>query len=217
MGRILRYLGVVVALLAGIVSLSGCTYYVGQMDQLVPLPDNVAVKQPPQITSCSATFQITSHHPVYRTACAWGWWPTPYFGCGGCGYWRWRCWSVWDHTDFCGDLIVRLEVMDPSDDLDATHSPRVRVLGAEPASSGGPTTSCLLPVTSTEVPIGPGDIVGSGLNKSVTVRLTNVCGQFTPDCQELAAVIPLRVLFDDCGTNMASVNACRATVVVKSP
>jgi hypothetical protein len=208
--------GLLVALTLVVSFLSACMYYAGQVDGLVPTPDSAAVKRPPEIVSCSATFTQTSRQPFYTTDCGWIWIPSPCDDAMGhdCGWWDWRCWSVWQHTEVCGDIVLRLEVYDPSDDLDASKSPSLYIYAGEPL----PGVPCRLAIVEKQIPVRPQDIMpaaGRPKTKIVSVRYGNVCGKITPTCKELGVTIPLSIAFVDCGEVMYSLNTCGAELRVK--
>ena len=210
--------GALVVLSLGVSFLSACMYYAGQGDELVPTPDSAAVKEPPTIVSCSATFTQTSRQPFYETECGLVWVPSPCYLSGGgshdCGWWDWRCWSVWRYTDVCGDIVLQLQVYDPSDDLDTSKSPALVIHPGEPL----PGVPCRLSIPEKLVSIRPQDIMpglGQPKTKAISVRYGNVCGRITSTCKELGAMIPLSIAFQDCGGVMYSLNTCYAELRIK--
>jgi hypothetical protein len=205
---------VVLAALVG--CLSACMYYAGQWEELVPSPETSVVKEPPSIVSCSAAFTQTSRQPYYDVECGWVWIPRPcdYDRVRDCGWYDWRCWSVWKYTDVCGDIVLKLEVYDPSDDLDPAKSPMLVVHPSEPL----PGVPCRLSVADKVIPIRPQDIMpgaGQPKTKVISLRYGNVCGRITSSCRELGALIPLSVSFQDCGGVLYSRNTCYAELRVK--
>jgi hypothetical protein len=208
--------GLLATLVLGVSFLSACMYYAGQETGLVPSPDSAAVKSPPEILSCSATFSQTSRQPHYTTECGWIWTSTPCDDAMGhdCGWWDWRCWSVWQYTEVCGDIVLKLEVYDPSDDLNASRSPSLVIHPGEPLSG----VACRLAAAEKQVPIKPQDIMpaaGQPNTKTISVRYGNVCGRITGTCRELGVLLPLSISFVDCGTVMYSLNTCFAELRVK--
>jgi len=217
-GRVVSHRARLVAMcLAALLPLlGGCFLFVGDTADLIPMPEGVTVLQPPQITSCDATFIRRDCDDFYETVCGYfcrrRWWNF------GLGIWEWRwgycCYKFWRYTDCWGDISIKLSVHDPSDDLDLDKAPRVRVFDSEPAPGSG---HCLLNVSRTDLPIASTDITGSGVDKTVTVTVRNVKVRFTSDCQTFAASLPLRIVFEDCGEEMASLNECRATIQITKP
>lgn len=192
--------------------LTSCSYFIGDTSELVPSPGNVEVLSPPEITSCEATYIRRDCDDEYETIC--GYFCRRWDYALGCWRWYYCCYRSWKHTDCWGDISIRLTVNDPSDDLDARKSPRVRVFDSEPTPG---SNTCLINVSQTDIPITSTDVTGSGPIKTVTVRLRNVNVRFTSTCSKFAATLPLRIVFEDCGEEMASLNECRATVEFSKP
>jgi len=208
--RAVRMMALAVGLALLLPTLTSCWLLVGTTADLVPVPDGVAVLQPPQITSCDATFIRSSCTPHYERVCHyvryWQWW----WG----WQWRWSCYNVWKYTDCWGDISLRIAVNDPSDDLHASKSPRVRVFDSEPLSATG---GCTLAVARQDIPITVTDVTGAGPMKTVTVRVRGISMRFTSQCLSVGAMIPVRIVFNDGGEEMASVNELRASVRVDRP
>jgi hypothetical protein len=208
-----RLLGGLYALLSALV-LSSCAYFPGSMTDLVPIPSDVKVQEPPQITSCSASFILSRCEDEYETVCGylcrrWDWW-------WDCWRWYYCCQRYWVRKHCSGDISIKLTVNDPSNDLDMEKNPRVRVFDAEPMPGSAPNT-CLLNIGQTDVAISSTDITESGPTKTVTVRIRNVQLTFTSQCERYASSLPLRIVFQDCGKEMASINECRASVEFLKP
>jgi len=209
--------------------LSSCSYYAGNEEELVPWPADVVIMKRPTITDAQASFVLVRKDDSYRLA--YGWCchcsckppdpqePPPLGSfCPTCPCCYWCCWRVWDHTDVWGDIILTLQVNDPSNDLDQGHSPAVYVQGSEPGPSGGAASSCTLNVEPHAIPIGPGEITGVGSMKTVKVRIQNVTMRFDGSCGTFSAVLPLSIQFADCGITMTSMNTSRsASLLIPRP
>lgn len=199
----------IIGLLVGVVLLQACQFYAGNLDGLAPSPVGVSVKRPPEIISGRADFVRLGHKHNYRTVCGfvWDWW----WG------WVWDCWSVWDSTDVWGDVILTLEVDDPSDDLLRSRSPRVHIRASLPGGGSGGASGCPLSVGPTTIPLSAGDVVGSGSAKSLSVRIPNVTAKFTTSCQVFSASLPVSLQFEDCSESLSSVNELRVGLIVPKP
>lgn len=209
-------LGCLAGLVVLVLATGGCFYFVGDTSRVAPRPADVRIQRPPTINSCEAEFIVTNQRDHYEQVCGWCWNPCcrPCPG-GCCGCYYWCCRTVWRWKDVTGDIVLRLTVSDPSDDLDLAKSPRVRVLDSRPAE--GADQGCLLPLRSTDIVLVATDITGEGAVKTVQVRLRGVGLRFTGDCPAFAARIPLRIVFIDCGREMLSTNGCEAVLLVRRP
>ncbi len=180
----------------------GCTYLVGDLAELAPSPVGVTVERLPEILSCRADFVAAGFRDLYEKRCGRVWDPEEEI-------WRWRCWSVWVGRDVWGDVVVTLDVNDPSGDLDPEKSPQLHLAGALPSGQG-----CSLSMPASSLAIGPADVVGSGPAKTIRVRVPNLRVRFTPSCRALSAVLPMVLAFRDCGTTMTSVNTAQAVLTI---
>ncbi|MGB2983240.1 MAG: hypothetical protein WBC63_05180 [Candidatus Bipolaricaulia bacterium] len=197
-------LSYVVVLLSLLFSASGCTFLIGGTSAFVPIPDDVRLQEIPEILGCSAEFVLRSCNESYERVCGWFCWDEDE------EEWDYCCWTAWAHTDCWGDIVIQLTVRDPSDDLNQSKSPRVRVLDPRPVA--GAWDTCLFDVTQTDIPITSTDIAQGGPVKTVTVRLRNVHVRFTRDCRTFVAELPLRVLFNVDGQELLSANECSVRV-----
>ncbi len=193
--------GVLVVGLVGALA-AGCTYMVGDLADLAPSPVGVSVERLPEILAARADFVMAGFRDLYETRCGRIWDPDEEI-------WRWRCWSVWVGRNVWGDVVITLDVDDPSGDLDPSKSPQVHLAGALPSGQG-----CALSVPASALSIGPGDVIGSGAAKTVRVRVPNLTVRFTPSCRVLSGVLPLVLVFRDCGTTMTSVNTVQAVITI---
>lgn len=185
------------------VAVGGCSLYLGDLAELTPSPVGVSVQEAPEILSCQATFIVAGHRDLYERQCGYYWdsrWRV----------WRWHCWSVWVGADAWGDVVLTLEVRDPSNDLDIDKSPQVHVGVAVPGVDG-----CGIPIAPTSIPLAPGDVAGSGPTKTVTVRVPSLTVRFTNQCQVLSATFPVSILFRDCSETMSSVNALSVSLRIE--
>jgi hypothetical protein len=193
-------------ILSGLVLLSSCAYFVGQPIDLVPLPDTVGIQALPEILSCSATFVLRTSEDHFERICGFNCWDRDE------EEWRFCCRDVWQYTECLGDVVVRMTVNDPSDDLDSTKSPRVRVMDSLPVAGADERGSCQINVLQTDIPISPYDVSGSDAGKTVLVRISDVALRFTARCHTFRAVLPVMILFDDDGQALRSQNTSEATI-----
>lgn len=205
-----RIMGLVLSGCVTLMLAAGCSFLVGTNLDLVPVPENVAVKGLPQILSCEARFVEVSSQNTYERVCGCNCWDAEV------GYY-WCCRTVWRHTDFTGEIVLRLVVEDPSNDLAPGHSPRVRVMDALPVSTRSGEVLCPLAIVQTDIPIMVTNVVADGTRKTVTVRIRGISLRFTPSCRLRGAVLPMRVLFSDGGQQWMSANQQQAVVEVPLP
>ena len=191
--------------------LTSCFLFIGVPSDLLPLPDVVRILESPQIISCSATPILTTRENLYERVCGWYFWretgvQTPSTG------WIYDCRDVWRGRDCRYDITIRLTVSDPSDDLDLSKLPRVRVFDSEPAPGATGFRECLLDVARTDIVIESTDVQGSGATKTVTVRLRDVRTRFTTDCVTFSATLRFAIVFHADGEDLSSTNTCEAVV-----
>jgi len=191
--------------------LTSCFLFIGVPSDLLPLPDVVRILESPQILSCSATPIRTTCENLYERVCGWYFWretgvQTPSTG------WIYDCRNVWRGMDCRFDITIRLTVSDPSDDLDQSKLPRVRVFDSEPASGGSAYRDCLLDVSRTDIVIESTDVEGSGATKTVSVRLRDVGARFTVDCVTFSARLRFAIVFQADGEDLSSTNTCEPVV-----
>jgi len=226
MGRALRR-GIASLLLVAVGLTAGsCAFFPGTLTKIVPPPDSVIVRVPPTILSCSASWILSRCEDEYETVCGYlcRYWD-PCCDCDhGCdcghGCWRWRycCRQYWVRKHCWGDIAIKLTVADPSDDLNLEKNPRVRVFDAQPApGSAASSPTCLLTVEQTDIPLSVTDITDNGETKIVTVRLRDIHLVFNSSCSRYAARLPLRIVFRDCGKEMASLNECVVSIEYSKP
>ena len=187
-------------ILLGLVLLSSCAYFVGQPIDLVPLPDTVGIQALPEVLSCSATFVLRTSEDHFERICGFNCWDRDE------EEWRFCCRDVWQYTECLGDVVIRMTVNDPSDDLDSTKSPRVRVMDSLPVAGTDERGSCQLNVLQTDIPISPYDVSGSDAVKTVLVRIRDVALRFTARCHTFRAALPVMILFADDGQALRSQN-----------
>jgi len=198
------------------VLLTSCTLFVGNPSGLVPLPPDVGTLSPPRILSCDATVLTKSCEDLYERVCGWFYWTVPWVQTPAAG-WSYGCRNAWRETACWCDILLRLTVSDPSDDLDPRKSPRVRVLDSEPAPGGTGWGECLLDIARTDVAIEATDVTGGGTTKTVTVRLRDVRVRFTATCRMFSAILRLAVAFQDGDEELTSENLCETIVEVVRP
>jgi len=191
--------------------LTSCFLFIGVPTDLLPLPDIVRILESPQILSCSATPIRTTCDDLYERVCGWYFWreagvQTPSTG------WIYDCRDMWRVTECRYDITIRLTVLDPSDDLDPSKSPRVRIFDSEPAPGGSIYRDCLLDIPRTDVVIESTDVQGSGATKTVTVRLKDVRARFTTDCATFSATLRFAIVFQADSEDMFSTNTCETVV-----
>lgn len=191
--------------------LTSCFLFVGVPADLLPLPDVVRILESPQILSCGATLVRTTCENLYERVCGWYFWretgvQTPSTG------WIYDCRDVWRATECRYDITIRLTVSDPSDDLDLSKSPRVRVFDSEPAPGGSAYRNCFLDVARTDLVIESTDITESGGTKTVRVRLRDVSARFTTDCVTFSGTLRFAIVFQADGEDLLSTNTCEAIV-----
>lgn len=197
--------------LSGLVLLSSCAYFVGKPTDLAPLPDTVGIQSLPEILSCSAMFVLRTSEDHFERICGFNCWDRDE------EEWRFCCQDVWQYTECLGDVVIRLTVNDPSDDLDSAKSPHVRVLDSLPVSGTDEWGSCQLNVPQTDIPISPYDVSGSDAVKTVLVRTSNVPLRFTSGCHTFRAVLPVMIIFDDDGQALRSQNTSEPIIEYSRP
>ena len=206
---------VLLAILAALLSclallLTSCFLFIGVPADLLPLPDAVRTLDSPRILSCSATPIRTTCENLYERVCGWYFWTEPGVQTPSTG-WIYDCRDVWRGTNCYYDITIRLTVSDPSDDLDPSKSPRVRVYDSEPAPGGG-YRDCLLDVSRTDIAVESTDVEGSGTTRTVSVRLRDVRARFTVDCATFSATLRFAIVFQADGEDLSSTNTCETVV-----
>jgi hypothetical protein len=196
--------------------LSSCYLFVGGPADLMPLPDVVEVLDLPQILSCSASPIRTTCENLYERVCGWYFWTAPGVQTPATG-WIYDCRDVWRGTACLYDITIRLTVSDPSDDLDPSKSPRVRVFDSEPAPGGSTFRDCLLDVPRTDIVILSTDVAGSGSTKTVSVRLRDVRARFAANCGTFSASLRFAIVFEADGEELSSTNTREAVVECNRP
>lgn|GEM_PF-1067219 len=192
--------------------LASCYFFVGTPTELVPLPSTIVVQDPPQILSSTATMIDKTCEDRYERICGWYFWTEPAVQTPSTG-WIYTCRNVWRATDCLYDIAIHLVVYDPSGDLDSNKFARVRVFDSEPTSGGiSGRQNCLLDVPQTDIVIQPSDVEGSGLTKTVSVRLKDVMARFTGTCGTFSATLRFAIVFDVDGEELSSANTREAVV-----
>jgi hypothetical protein len=206
---------VVGGLLGGLLMmLNGCAFSISDLDQLAPKPSGVTVKEPPDITDADVELTIIDQqdYGYWDVTCDW----VCYWWCCPC----WDCWDIWiwTRTDVTCNIKIKLDVKDPSLDLNE-HPSWVRVMDAEMPSTipGGRNRQkiCLLNIDQRDIALKKTDITGTDVNKIVRVQLKNVRTSLTPDCLTRAAELPLRLLVNDQGVEVISPTEGRVTVIIE--
>jgi len=198
------------------VLLSSCFLFVGSPADLVPLPDEVRVLELPQIVTCTTTALRTRCENLYERACGWYFWTEPGVQTPATG-WVYACPNVWRGTDCWYDIKIGLTVRDPSDDLDPSKSPRVRVFDSEPASGGSAIGDCFLDVPRTDIVIEATDVSGTGSTKTVSVRLRDVLARFSANCRSFSARLRFAIVFEADGEDLSSSSTCEVLVECHRP
>jgi hypothetical protein len=228
----MRYLHCVVFLISGLASLavlSSCSYFAGDLAQIAPSPDSVTTKELPAITGCQVAFQTTSKQDNYISHPAWCCYNpchctptppegTPNFGdrCPDCPCCFWCLRRVLDSTDVTGNVVLILEVKDPSNDLTTENSPRISLTNA--ASGGGGTSGiCTLDVPLTSYPLGAGDISGTGLIKTVAFTLRGLSMRFNSSCTRFSSKCRITISFDDCATTFTTAPYDAPAITIPRP
>lgn len=196
-------------------ALSACALFVGSPSSLIPNPGTIVVLEPPRLLDAQITPVRTSCQTIYERVCGWTYVTEPIVQTPDAG-WVYGCHDVWRGTDCWYDLVIRLTVEDPSNDLRQARSPRVRVFDADPVNST-PYGSCLLDIAQTDIPIGAADISGGGTTRTVTVRLRDVYCPFRGACQRFEARLRFALVFTADGEEMTSTNRPTATVSCPRP
>ncbi|TFH06724.1 MAG: hypothetical protein E4H08_10575 [Candidatus Atribacteria bacterium] len=196
--------------------LSSCYLFIGSPPDLVPLPNTVAVLDLPQILNCSATPVRTACEDLYERICGWYFWTESEVQTPSTG-WIYTCRDVWHGVDCLYDITIRLTISDPSDDLDPSKSPRIRVFDSDPAPSGLAFGNCYLDIPQTDIVIQSTDVEGSGSIKTVSVRLNDVRARFTDSCRTLSATLRFAIVFEADGEDLSSTNSCEAVVECNRP
>ena len=196
--------------------LASCYLFVGTPTELVPLPNTVVVQDPPQILSSTATMIHKTCEDRYERICGWYFWTEPGVQTPSTG-WIYTCRNVWRATDCLYDIAIRLLVYDPSGDLDSNKFARVRVFDSEPTSGGISGQGCLLDVPQTDIVIQSSDVEGSGLTKTISVRLKDVIARFTDNCGTFSATLRFAIVFDVDGEELSSANTREAVVECDRP
>jgi hypothetical protein len=196
--------------------LASCYLFVGTPTELVPLPSTVVVQDPPQILSCTATMIDKTCEDRYERICGWYFWTEPAVQTPSTG-WIYTCRNVWHATDCLYDITIRLVVHDPSGDLDSNKFARVRVFDSEPTSRGISGQDCLLDVPQTDIVIQSSGVEGSGLTKTISVRLKDVMARFTDNCGAFSATLRFAIVFDVDGEELSSANTRAADVECDRP
>ena len=189
--------------------LPSCYLFIGAPTSIAPLPEGVTLLAPPTIVSCTATSLRTGCEDIFERICGWRYVTEPIVQTPDAG-WVYTCWNAWRGRRCWFDVSIQLIVEDPSNDLRASMSPRVRLYDVQPLS---PSTSqhCLLNISQTDIPIQSTDVLGSGLLKTVTVRLRDIEARFVGDCRILGARFRLAIVIDADGRELISTNACEAS------
>jgi hypothetical protein len=192
--------------LVGLLFLSSCSYFVGTPPDLVPLPDEVGIEALPEILSCTATFAPRSCDDHFERICGFYCWDHDE------EEWRYCCRDVWQYTECVGDIVIRMTVDDPSGDLDPAKSPRVRVMDSQPVPGADEWGFCQLNLLQTDIPVSSYDVAGTGVVKTVLVRIRDVPLRFTGSCHTFRAALPMTILFEDDGQALKSQNTCEAII-----
>jgi hypothetical protein len=192
--------------LAGLLFLSSCYYFVGNPADVVPLPEGVGVQASPEILNSAASFVVRSCEEHFQRICGFTCWDH------GEEEWRYCCRDVWQYTECVGDIVVRLTVKDPSDDIDSAKSPRVRIMDSRPVAGAGEWGFCQLNILQTDIPISPYDVSGSDGMKTVLVRIRDVPLRFTGSCRTFRAALTMTILFEDDGQALRSQNTGEAII-----
>jgi len=138
-------------------------------------------------------------------------------------WWPYRCWWdwywVWTRTDLTFNVNIKLDVKDPSLDLNENPS-WVRVMDAEMPSTipGGRNRQkiCLLNIDQRDIALKKTDIIGTEVDKTVRVHLKNIRTSLTPDCLSRVAELPLRLIVNDQGEEVTSPTEGRVTLIIES-
>lgn len=185
--------------------IASCSFFVGDLEKVAPRPSmgDVSVKQPPLITKASATLTETdrdSEYVYYPRTCY-----DPLGRPYSCGRW------IWVYTDILATLKIKLDIKDPSLDLDE-NSAWVRLMDAEKTSGG---TSCRLTFNQQDIALARSHITKPGESKEVTVTIKNVSARITPDCRTFSVEIPILLIVDDSGVEVTSPNQVRVLITFK--
>jgi hypothetical protein len=192
--------------LSGLLLLSSCYYFVGEPADVIPLPDDVGIQASPEILSCTAEFVVRICEEHFERICGFTCWDHDE------EEWRYCCRDVWQYTQCVGDIVVRMVIKDPSDDLDSAKFPRIRVMDSQAVASTGEWGFCQLNILQTDIPISPYDVSGSDALKTVLVRIRDVPLRFTGNCRTFRAALPMTILFEDDGQALRSQNTCEAII-----
>jgi len=201
-----------IAVLAAL--LSSCYLFIGTPTSIAPQPEVVTILEPPTILSCAAQPIRTGCEDIFERICGWHFVTEPIVQTPDAG-WVYTCWNAWRGTRCLFDLSIQLIVEDPSGDLRAALSPRVRLFDVRPLSAAT-SQHCLLNVTQTDIPIFSTDVQGSGKLKTVTVRLRNIEARFVGDCRVFGARFRVAIVIDADGREIISANTCEASVECRS-
>lgn len=196
--------------------LSSCYLFIGSPPDLVPLPETVVVLDLPQILACSVTPIRTACEDFYERACGWYFWTEPEVQTPSTG-WIYTCRDVWRGVDCLYDITIRLTVLDPSDDLDPSKSPRIRVFDSDPALSDLAYLNCFLDIPQTDIAIQSADVEGGGSTKIVTVRLRDVKSRFTHSCRTFSATLRFAIVFEADGKDLSSARSREVVVECNRP
>jgi hypothetical protein len=202
--------GIAAAILGAV---TACTLFLGGLSDLVPEPGQLRLLEPPQLLSVDATPYCTLEEDHYVRDCGWfhefiPWVQTPSFG------WVYHCYNAWRWTDCRYDLAFRVSLHDPSGDLRAANSPRLRVYDSEPLPGASDWGECLLDVPRTDVPIETADILGSGEYVTVTVRLRDLRVRYTSTCRSFSARLRCALVFDADGEPITSANSLEVDIIL---
>lgn len=125
-----------------VLSLSGCSYFIGDLAQIAPRPQDVKVIPPFVIESVNARVVETGYRQDEGYWDCWWvpWWP--FQECGWVSYW------VWTETHVYANILLTIKGNDRGNDLvDVSDKPsRVRIGDSELAPGVGKET-CQIPVT----------------------------------------------------------------------
>ncbi|UCF10265.1 MAG: hypothetical protein JSW65_00860 [Candidatus Bipolaricaulota bacterium] len=211
-------LGMLLACFAATIAvlLTSCTLLVGNLSGLVPDAATVRLLAPPEILSGSATAHRTSYEHEYRRECGWFYWIEPWVQTPSTG-WVYGCRDVWYATVCRHDIVFRFTVEDPSDDLGAGGSARLRVHDSEPASGNAEWGKCFLDVPRTDLLVEPADVMGGGTTKTVTVRLRDVLVRFTSSCRSFSARLRCAIVLDGDNGEVSSANTFEVLVEFLRP
>ena len=208
--RIISTLGIVALCF---VSVASCTLFVGDLNDLVPIPGDVRILPLPSIISCSARPIRTYCVDRYERDCDWYYLEEPGVQTPA-GAWVYACPDVWKGTDCWYDIVVRLTVCDPSNGFRPGNLPRIRVFNSNSVPGEAGHGDCFLDVDSTDLAVLSTEATASEHTKIVTVRLEDVLVAFSNACRTFRANLRFAIVLEVDGQDFLCPNVCESTAVL---